>query len=92
MRKLSMNVAKSKVMRVTRRENADNLNITVNGVRMEEVECFRYLCVDIDRDGGMKSEMKDRVSEGEKFSGVVRKMWKGEGLSIDSKRGMIEAW
>jgi hypothetical protein len=36
-RKLSMNVAKSKVMRVTRRKNADNLNISVNGVRMEEV-------------------------------------------------------
>jgi hypothetical protein len=33
-----VNVANSKVMRVTRRENADNLNITVNGVRMEEGE------------------------------------------------------
>jgi hypothetical protein len=47
-RKLSVNVAKSTVMRVTRRENADNLNITGNGVRMEEVECFRYLGVDLD--------------------------------------------
>jgi hypothetical protein len=89
-RKLSVNVAKSKVMRVTRRENADNLNITVNGVRMEVVECFRYLGVDIDRDGGMKSEMKHRASEGEKVSGVLRKMWKGEGLLIDAKRGMYE--
>jgi hypothetical protein len=34
---LSVNVAKSKVMRVTRRVNADNLNSTVNGVRIEEV-------------------------------------------------------
>jgi hypothetical protein len=25
---------------------------------MEEVDCFRYLGVDIDRDGGMKNEMK----------------------------------
>jgi hypothetical protein len=33
-----VNVAKSKVMRVLRRDNADNLNITVNGIRMEEVE------------------------------------------------------
>jgi hypothetical protein len=33
-----VNVANSKVMGVTRRENADNLNITVNGVRMEEGE------------------------------------------------------
>jgi hypothetical protein len=57
---------------------------------MEEVECFRYLGVDIDRDGGMKSEMKHRLSEGEKVSGVLGKMWKGEGLSIYSKRGMYE--
>jgi hypothetical protein len=30
--------------------------------------------VDIDRDGGMKSEMKHRVTEGKKVSGVLRKM------------------
>jgi hypothetical protein len=30
-------------MRVMRRDNMDNLNITVNGVRMEEVECFKNL-------------------------------------------------
>jgi hypothetical protein len=86
-----VNVAKSKVMRVTRRENADNLNITVNGVGMEEVECFRYFGVDIDRDGFMKSEMKHRVREGMKVSGILRKMWKGVGLSIDSKRVMYES-
>jgi hypothetical protein len=35
----------------------------------------------IDRDGGMKSEMKHSVTEGEKVSGVLRKIWKGEGMS-----------
>jgi hypothetical protein len=38
----------------------------------------------------MKSEMKQRLSEAEKVSGVLRKMCKGEGLSIDSERGMNE--
>jgi hypothetical protein len=52
-----VNVAKSKVMRVSRRENADEQNITLNGVRMEEVECIMYLGMNIDRDGVMKSEM-----------------------------------
>jgi hypothetical protein len=37
MRKLAVNAAKSKVMKVMRRENADNLNITVNGVRIEKL-------------------------------------------------------
>jgi hypothetical protein len=64
--------------------------ITVNGVKMEEVDCFIYLDVDIDRDGGMRSEMKHRVTEGEKDSGVLRKMWKGEGLLKDAKISMYE--
>jgi hypothetical protein len=56
-RKLSVNVAKSKKMRVTRRKNVNNLHITVNRVKMEEAECFKYLEVNIDRDCGVKSEM-----------------------------------
>jgi hypothetical protein len=62
----------------------------VNGVKLEEVDCFMYLDVDIDRDGGMKSEMKHRVTEGEKDSGGLRKMWKGEGVSKYAKRSMYE--
>jgi hypothetical protein len=30
------------------------------------------------------------VSDGKKVSGVFRKMWKGESLSIDAKKGMHE--
>jgi hypothetical protein len=44
---------------------------------MEEVDYFRYLRVDIDRDCDMKSRMKHRVIEIEKVSGVLWKMWKG---------------
>jgi hypothetical protein len=32
---------------------------------MEDVECFKYLKLNIDKDGGMKCEMKYRVSERE---------------------------
>jgi hypothetical protein len=47
---------------------------------MEEVELevelrsFMYLGGNIEKDGGMKSEMKHRVSEREKSSGVLMKM------------------
>jgi hypothetical protein len=40
---------------------------------MEEVDSFMYLEVDINRDYGMKSEMKRRVSEGDTDTGVLRK-------------------
>jgi hypothetical protein len=53
-RKLSVNGAKSKVMKITRRENVGDIDITLNGIRMEEVDCFRDLGVDINIDGGMK--------------------------------------
>jgi hypothetical protein len=46
--------------------------------------------VDIDRYGGTKSEMKHEVTEGEKVSGVLKKIWKGEGMSRDAKRSMYE--
>jgi hypothetical protein len=85
-----VNVAKSKVMRVTMNENVGDIEITLNGIRMDKVECFRYLGVDNDRVGGMKCEMKHRVTEGEKVSGVLKKIWKRAGISRDAKRSMHE--
>jgi hypothetical protein len=35
---------------------------------MEEIDCVRYLGVDIYRDGSTKSEMKHRVSQGRRES------------------------
>jgi hypothetical protein len=58
---------------------------------MEEVDCFRYLGVDIDRDGGMKIELKHRVTEGEEVSCVPRNIWKGDGLSRDAKKVCMRA-
>jgi homoserine trans-succinylase len=42
-RKLLVNIAKSKVKRVTKRENVGEIYITFNGIRKEEFDCFRYL-------------------------------------------------
>jgi hypothetical protein len=46
--------------------------------------------VEIDRYGGMKSEMKHIASEGVKVSGFPRNLWKGESMSRDAKRSMYE--
>jgi hypothetical protein len=71
-RKLPMNVGKCKVMRVTRRKTVNNLDIILNGIVMKEVDRVRYLGVNIDRDDVMKSELKHIVTEGNKFSYVLR--------------------
>jgi hypothetical protein len=43
MRKMSVNVGKSNVSRVTMRVNVNDIDITLNGIRMEDIYCFRYL-------------------------------------------------
>jgi hypothetical protein len=73
-RKLLVNIAKSKAKRITRRENVGDIYITLNEIRKEEFNCFRYLEVDIDRDGSMKSEMEHCLTEEEKVSAVLRKI------------------
>jgi hypothetical protein len=42
-------------------ENVDDFDATLNVIRMEEVDCFRYLGVE--RNGGMKNERKHNVRE-----------------------------
>lgn len=45
-----MNVRNSKVMRIPRTENKDNLDIILNDIIMEEVDWFMYIGVNIDGD------------------------------------------
>jgi hypothetical protein len=47
----------------------------MNEIRIEKVDRFRYLEVDIDRDGGIKSEIQHIVNEGEKVCGILRKIY-----------------
>ena len=42
-RKLRVNVGKSKVMRCSRYSNGDRMHLILNGERLEEVDCFKYL-------------------------------------------------
>jgi hypothetical protein len=46
--------------------------------------------VAIDTNGGMKSEMKHRVTQGEKVIVALRKIFKGEGLPRNAKRNLHE--
>ena len=42
-RKLRVNVGKSKVMRCSRYRNVDRMLVILNGELLEEVDCFKYL-------------------------------------------------
>jgi len=60
--KKAVNVGESKVMRIGKNLDVNEVNISLND-RMEAVECYRYLGVDILNDGRMNEEVRHRIEE-----------------------------
>ncbi|MEL7302024.1 MAG: reverse transcriptase family protein, partial [Pseudomonadota bacterium] len=89
-RKLAVNVGKSKIMRIGKNRTENEMNISLNNNRMEEVECYRYLGVDIAHDGRMNDEVSHRIGEARKVSGALQKLWKNRRMSMEAKVGMYE--
>ena len=89
-RKLSINVGKSKVMRIGKNREENEMNIRLNNSRMEEVESYRYLGVDVSSDGRMSEEVGHRIGEARKASGALQKLWKNRRMSREAKVGMYE--
>ena len=52
-RKLSVNETKSTIMKMGKNGEANGVDISLNDRRIEEVETYRYLGVDMSSDGGM---------------------------------------
>ena len=89
-RKLRVNVGKSKVMRCTKREDGNRLNVSLDGEVLEEVDQFKYLGSVIAADGGVEADVKHRVNEGCKVLGAMRGVIKNRGLGMDIKRVLYE--
>merc|ERR1712105_304859 len=73
-----------------RSQNENELNVSLNNRRMEEVECYRYLGVDVSHDGKMNEEVSHRIGEARKVSGALQKLWKNRNMSMEAKVGMYE--
>ena len=74
--KLTVNEGKSKVMRIGKNGEENEVNVSLNGRRMEEVETYRYLGVDISNDSGMGEEVNHRIGESRKAWGALKDVWK----------------
>ena len=66
------------------------MNVRLNGRRMEEVETYRYLGVDISNDSGMGEEVNHRIGEARKAWGALKDVWKKRHISREAKVGMYE--
>ena len=66
-RKLTVNVEKSKVMKVSKTRDQNELNISLDGRRMEDVNTYRYLGLDVANDGKMNEEVNHKKGEAKKL-------------------------
>jgi len=84
-RKLTVNVEKSKVMKVSKNGEQNEINISLNGRRMEEVNAYRYLGVDIANDGKINEEVNHRIGEANKVSGGLQRLWRKNVYQLKQK-------
>ena len=89
-RKLSVNETKSKFMKIGKNVEKNGVNISLNNRRMDEVETYRYLGVDVSSDDGMGEEVNHRITEAKKAWGALKDIWEKRHISREAKVGMYE--
>ena len=62
-KKLAVNETMSQIMKIGKNDKENGVKISLNDRRMEEVETYRYLGVDMSNDGGIGEEMNHRITE-----------------------------
>ena len=53
-------------MKIGKNGEKNGLNISLNDRKMEDLETYRYLRVDISGDGGMSEHVNHRITEAKK--------------------------
>jgi hypothetical protein len=64
---MKINIKNTKVMRVSREEG--DVNITINGAKIEEVKSFKYLGHTITENGRYETEIKCRIAQAKEAFG-----------------------
>jgi hypothetical protein len=65
---MKINIKKTKVMRVSRGGGGGDINITINGAKIEQVKCFKNLGHTITDDGRCETEIKCRIAQAKRPS------------------------
>ena len=88
-RKLSVNETKSKIMKTGKNGEANGVDISLNDRRVEGIETYRHLGVDMLSDGGI-GEVNHKITEAKKAWGALKDVWKKRHISREAKVGMYE--
>ena len=63
-RKLRVNVGKIKVMRCLIYGNGGRMHVILNGKPLEELDCFKYLGLQVAADGGCERDVVHKMNQG----------------------------
>ena len=63
-KKFRVNVGKRKVMRCSGYRNRGQMHVILNSEPLEEVDCFKYVGLQVAADGGCESDVIHRMNEG----------------------------
>ena len=69
-------------------EREGNLDLSLNGEMLEEVDSFKYLGSVLSKNGGVVEDVISRVNEGAKVSGALSMIWKVGSFGMGIKRMM----
>ena len=84
---MRMNIKKTKTMRISR-SGEENVNIQINGARIEQVKSFKYLGTEITSDGRCSKEIQTRIAR-TKIAFTKVKELLSKGLRIETKRRIV---
>ena len=97
-----MNIKKTKVMKVSkmydgktnsnRPTNQQNINLNINGEKLEEVTCFQYLGSLVISDGRCNTEIKSRIGKAKTQFGKLKTFLCNTKINMDVRKRMLQCY
>ena len=89
---LKINKSKTEVMGVTKRRERLDVNISIEGVAIKQVEKFRYLGSVVNEDGRCDGEIRARIAMGKANFGKMRNVMTNLGLNIQLRLRLLKSY
>ena len=81
-----MNVGKSKVMRCSRYGNGDQIHVILNSEPFKEVDCFKYLGLQVAANVGCERDVVHRMNDRYRAWGALKRVLSNRGLGIKANK------
>ena len=77
-------------MRCSRYGNVGRMHVILNGEPLEEVDCFKYLGLQVTADRGCDRDVVHRMNEGYRAWGALKSLLSNRELGIKDKKCLYE--